>query len=124
MLINDLPKRARIEREIGRIAGELTRQLEQGDVAAREMILACRQILDLWVESGGASTDDEVIGVLGIESQCDHVMLRPGQRKPRFPEYDHGEDEEIDRLGDFFRDAFAREMRELAERFGASGGRM
>jgi hypothetical protein len=61
--------------------------------------------------------DDEVIGVLGIESQCDHVMLRSGQRKPRFtPEFDD-EDTEIEKLGSFFRVGFERDMRELAERF-------
>ena len=116
MFINDLPKRERAEREMGHIAAELTRRLERGEVTAREMISACRHILDLWVGSGGASVDDEVIGVLAIESQCDHVMLRPGQRKPRLPEYSD-EDAEIERLGSFFRNGFAREMRGLAERF-------
>jgi hypothetical protein len=116
MFINDVPNRERAEQEIGRAAAELTRRLERGEVTAREMILACRQILGLWIGSGGASIDDEVIGVLAIESQCDHVMLRPGHRKPRFPEYDD-EDAEIERLGAFFREQFATEMRELAQRY-------
>ena len=101
---------------MGRIATELTNQLERGEVTSREMILACRRILDLWIEGGGASIDDEVIGVLGIEAQCDHVMLRLGQRKPRFPKYDD-EEAETESLGAFFRDGFIREMRDLAERF-------
>jgi hypothetical protein len=114
---DDPPIRQEAERAIGRIAADMARRLERGDLTAGEMILACRRILDLWVqEIGGSSMDDEVIGVLGIESQCDHVMLRAGQRKPRFPEY-RDESFEIESLGRFFRDAFAREMRELAARF-------
>ncbi len=116
MSIADPAKRQQAEREIGRFAAELTRRLEAGEISAREMILACRNILDIWVEAGGASTDDEVIGVLGMESQCDHVMLRPGWRKPRFPAYDD-EEAEIESLGTFFRDYFAREMRDLATQF-------
>lgn len=118
MFINDLPRRERAEREIGDIATNLSRRLEREEVSAREMIMTCRQILDAWIDGGGASLDDEVIGVLGIESQCDHVMLRPGQRRPRHPAYDGDEDAEIQRLGIFFREGFRREMQELSERFG------
>jgi hypothetical protein len=117
MFINDLPKRQLAEAEIGTIASDQMRRLEAGEFTGREMITACRRILDLWVDTGGASTDDEVIGVLGIESQCDHVMLRPGQQQPRYsPDFDN-EDAEIDRLGEFFRDGFASDMRNLAERY-------
>ena len=119
VFINDLPARERAEHAIGAVARYLNRRVEQGEVTAREMISACRYILDLWVQGGGASSDDEVIGVLGIESQCDHVMLRPGQPKPRFPEYDD-EALEIEELGRFFQASFAREMRELADRFDGS----
>lgn len=120
MFINDLPKRERVEREIGALSADYLARLERNALGAREMILGCRQILDLWIEGGGASLDDEVIGLLGIESQCDHVMLRPGQRKPRFPQYDGNEDAEIDRLGIFFAASFEREMRELSGRFNST----
>jgi hypothetical protein len=119
MFINNLPAREHAERVIGDAASEFSDRLERDEVTAREMILACRRFLNLWIEGGGASIDDEVIGLLGIESQCDHVMLRPGQRKPRFPEYDGDEEAEIERLGEFFLPSFAREMRELVQRFGA-----
>ena len=115
-VINNLPLRESIERRIGRLAADAVLRFEQSDVSASDMILTCRRLLDLWVEGGGASTDDEVVGVLGIESQCDHVLLGPGQRRPRFPEY-HDEQAEIESRGVFFRDAFIREMRELAARF-------
>jgi hypothetical protein len=116
MFINDLPRRERAEQTIGEVAAALSQRLEKGEVSAREMIVACRQILDLWIDGGGSSLDDEVVGLLGIESQCDHVMLRPGQREPRNPEYDD-EDAEIEQLGSFFREGFTREMRDLTRRF-------
>ena len=114
---SDLIAKANAERDIGRIAADLAQRLDRGEVTAREMILACRQILGLWVGSGGDATDDDMIGIMGIESQCDHVMLPPGERKPRFPEYDD-EEAEIESLGAFFREAFTREVRALADRFG------
>lgn len=119
MFINNLPARERAEQSIGALAQYLNYRLERGEVTPREMISACRYILDLWVKGGGASSDDEVIGVLGIESQCDHVMLRPGQVKPRFPEY-ADEEAEIEELGRFFKESFALEIRELSERFDGS----
>lgn len=117
MVINDRPKRERVEREIGVLSADYVARIEADALNAREMIVGCRRILDLWIEGGGSSLDDEVIGVLGIESQCDHVMLQPGQRRPRFPEYDGNEDEEISRLWRFFAASFEREMRDLSERF-------
>lgn len=117
MFINDLPKRETVEREIGALSADYVARIEANALTARDMILGCRRILDLWIEGGGSSLDDEVIGVLGIESQCDHVLLRPGQRKPRFPDYDGNESAEIDRLGLFFAASFAREMQDLSARF-------
>lgn len=111
--------RQNVERAIGNAATDLTLQLARGEVSAREMILMCRHILDLWIESGGSSLDDEVIGVLGIESQCTHVMLQPGQPRPPIPAYDD-EEAEIESLGRFFRVYFTREMQELSERFGGN----
>ena len=118
MSTNEGAQRERAERQIGEIASDQLRRLEEGVFTGREMILACRHILDLWVDSGGGSLDDEMVGVLGIESQCDHVMSHPGQRRLRLSELDPDQREEIEELGTFFRDAFAREMRELARRFG------
>jgi hypothetical protein len=117
MFINDLPKPESVERELGAFSADYVARIEGNDLSAPEMILGCRCVLDLWIEGGGSSLDDEVIGVLGIESQCDHVMLRPGQRKPRHPDYDGAEDAEINRLGQFFMASFEREVRDLDERF-------
>lgn len=114
-------EREQVERDIGALAADFVARIEGQAVDAREMILGCRQILDLWIDGGGSSLDDEVIGLLGIESQCDHVMLRPGQRKPRSPQYDGDEQTEIAALGLFFMGSFAREMRELRDRFGDHG---
>lgn len=116
MFVNDIPTREQAETEIGEIAAEQSHYLTKGIFRARDMILACRRILWLWATSGRDPSDDEVIGVLGIESQCDHVMLREGERKPSFPEYDD-EDAEIERLGTVFKESFAQEMRELEQRF-------
>jgi len=117
MFINNIPKRKSVEREIGALSADYVARIEGNALSASEMILGCRRILDLWIDGSGSSLNDEVIGVLGIESQCDHVMLRPGQRKPRFPVYYGDEDAEINRLGLFFAASFEREMRDLSERF-------
>jgi hypothetical protein len=119
VFIDNLLARERAQRAIGKAASALCLKLEQDAVSGRDMILVCRQILDLWIEGGGASLDDEVIGILGIDSQCDHVMLPPDTRKPRFSAYDD-EEAEIESLGEFFLPSFTREMRELADRFNDS----
>ncbi len=52
----------------------LQQSLARDELQPTELILACRQILDLWIASGGESTDDAVIGFLSIESQSNHVL--------------------------------------------------
>jgi hypothetical protein len=38
-----------------------------------ELVSVCRNIVGAWVDAGGESTDDLVIGFLSIESQADDV---------------------------------------------------
>jgi len=77
------------------------------------MIRACRRVLDLWIDGGGASLDDEVIGLLGIESQSDHVLRESrwgrgsGHDGVRFAPGSEAERLEVEDIGRFFSESFA-----------------
>lgn len=75
------------------------------------MILGCREILHLWLKGGGATLDDAVIGITGIESQTDHVL---GGSYKRFERGSEAEAREVEELGRFFDESFKRVVAELA----------
>src|SRR3569832_1500116 len=77
--------------------------LQANRVDAAGMILACRKIMDVWIEAGRASPDEEVIGFFGIECQPSHILGGPGARAGR--DVDHvrvrpGSPEEADEIED------------------------
>jgi len=93
--------------------------LDATPVDATRMILTCRAILDTWIDSGGSSLDDEVIGFLGIESQTSHILGGPGVLSGR--DVDHvrfepgspEETAEIEDCGRWFLRDFERNVEEL-----------
>jgi hypothetical protein len=104
-----------------RCADALNGRIERGELTAADMILGCRRILDLWVEAGGASTDDPVIGFLAVESQTDHVLGgrsvqrgRDGDRL-RFAPASPQEAEEVEACGRCFLGGFTRDVRSLRD---------
>lgn len=116
------PEREAARAELCALVTDLNVRLESGAISGAEMIRACRRVLDLWIDGGGGSLDDEVIGLLGIESQSDHVLResrwgrgsgRDGDGA-RFEPGSEAERREVDEIGRFFGEGFAREIRELA----------
>ncbi len=84
-----------------------------------ELILGCRQVLALWIESGGSSLDDPVIGFMGIESQTDHILggrVNYGRDvdRMRFEPGSMAEYAEIEAIGCFFDTSFKRNVEKMA----------
>jgi len=101
-----------------RVAG-LSTEIENGDLSGIRMIMACRDILWLWVRMGGESTDDPVISFCGIESETDYLLNgsqaligRPVDRQ-LFELGSTAEAAEIERCYRFYRDTFVDAVREL-----------
>ena len=92
--------------ELRRIVLELKEASAQNRLTGAQMVLGCRQILDLWIDTGGSSLDDPVIGYLGIESQTSHVLGGPGVRAGRDGDrvrFEPGSKEEITEVEEIYR---------------------
>ncbi|MEA3029813.1 MAG: hypothetical protein QOG13_1138 [Sphingomonadales bacterium] len=100
--------------------------LKANPVDAAQMILTCRSILDAWIDSGGSSLDDEVIGFLGIESQTSHILGGSGVRfgrdvdHVRFEPGSPEEAAEIEDCGRWFLRSFEEQVDELWARLNNS----
>jgi len=97
-------------------------ELDANGIDAAQLILTCRRILDAWIDAGGSSLDDEVIGFLGIESQTGHILGgrdvrfgRDGDRA-RFAPGSAEEAAEIEDCGLFFLSSFAVTVNDLRAR--------
>lgn len=120
------PEREVARAELSALVAALNVRLATGPVIGEEMIRACRRILDMWIDGGGASLDDEVIAFLGIESQSDHVLRerrwgrgngRDGDGT-RFEPGSEAERREVEAIGRFFSESFADAIGELAAHLG------
>lgn len=103
---------------------ELQRSIASEQLQPADLILSCRKILDLWIASGGESTDDAVIRFLGIESQSDHVLggsqVKVGRDvdRVRFEPETEAETSEVGEIAIFFKENFETAVIELAEHLG------
>ncbi len=119
MSIN-LPQREKALPELKRVTARLQASIQEDTLTSSDLVLGCRQILDLWIESGGSSLDDPVIGFTGMESQTSHVLGGPGVRagrdgdRMRFEPGSEAEYAEVEEIGRFFDESFKRELNELA----------
>ena len=101
-------------------------ELDASGIDAAQMILTCRKILDVWVNAGGSSLDDDVIGFLGIESQTNHVLagrcVRSGRDgdHARFEPGSAEEAAEIEDCGRVFLGGFAASVNDIRARVNSS----
>ncbi|WP_337847376.1 hypothetical protein [Sphingomonas sp.] len=120
------PEREVARAELSALVAALNLRLATGAVAGDEMIRACRHVLDLWIDGGGASLDDEVIAFLGIESQSDHVLREGSWGRAngrdgdgtRFEPGSEAERQEVEEIGRFFSENFADAIGQLAAHLG------
>lgn len=108
-----------LHRELQQVLRDLAERISTNTIDAREMILGCRRILDIWIDMGGSSLDDEVVGFLAIESQTGHVLGGPLVEQGRHGEgvrFEPGsaaEAEEIEDCGRVFLQGFKRDVADL-----------
>lgn len=120
----DQTKRDAACAELRNLLTILQQKIAKDELLANEMIFECRRILNLWIESGGESTDDVAIAFLGIESQSDHVLggcrVEAGRDvdRIRFEPGSAAETKEVHEIGQFFKESFRRAIVELAEHMG------
>lgn len=110
--------------ELRDVISELQRSIASEQLQPADLILSYRKILDLWISSGGESTDDAVISFLGIESQSDHVLggsqVEVGRDVDRV-HFEPGTDAETIEVGEiaiFFKKSFGRAVIGLADHLG------
>lgn len=114
------PQREQALSDLRCVTAKLRASIFEDTLTSSDLILGCRRVLDLWIESGGSSLDDPVIGFTGIESQTSHVLGGPGVRggrdvdRMRFQPGSKAEEEEVEDMGRFFNDSFKRATEELA----------
>lgn len=112
--------------ELRQVVSNLRARVNQDQLDGSDLILGCRRVLDLWVNSGGSSLDDPVITFTGIESQSDHVLggsqVRVGRDVDhvRFEPDSAAEHEEVEEIGRFFHESFVNAVSSLASHL--SGG--
>lgn len=116
----DAAQRNQAEVELRQVVSNLQAKINQDRLDGPDLILGCRRVLNLWINSGGSSLDDPVIGFLGIESQSDHVL--EGSQVQFGRDVDHvrfepgsaAEREEVGEIGRFFRESFIMGVHDLA----------
>lgn len=117
----DAPQLEQITADLRAVTANLRASILEGRLTGSDLILGCRQVLDLWVKGGGSSLDDPVIGFTGIESQSDHVLggsqVHVGRDvdRVRFKPGSMAEEREVEELGRFFDESFKRIVEELAD---------
>jgi hypothetical protein len=113
------PQREYAVSDLRGVTAKLLASIAASTLTNSDLILGCRQVLDLWIESGGSSLDDPVIGFTGIESQTGHVLggsqVRSGRDidRMRFVPGSAAEHAEVEELGRFFDESFKRMVTEL-----------
>ena len=116
----DAAQREQAQVELRQVVSDLQSRVDHNDLDGADLILGCRRVLNLWVNSGGSSLDDSVIDFLGIESQSDHVLggsqVRVGRDvdRIRFEPGSAAERTEVEEIGRFFRESFVTSVRDLA----------
>ena len=106
--------------DLRRVIAKLRASICDNTLTSSDLILGCRQILDLWIEGGGSSPDDPVVGFTGIESQTCHVLGGPSVQagrdvdRMRFESGSNAENAEIEDIGRFFGESFKQAIDELA----------
>lgn len=60
--------------ELREIVAALKKRVSRDELQAPELIFACRNILNLWLESDSETMDDAVIGFVCIEGSSEHVL--------------------------------------------------
>jgi hypothetical protein len=106
--------------------GAILAEVDANSVDAPQMILTCRRILDTWMDAGGSSTDDDIIGFFAIEAQTSHVLGGPGVHSGRdgdhmrFEPGSAEEAAEIEDCGRVFLPGFGMAMDDLKSRLNAS----
>lgn len=114
------PQREKAITDLRRVVDKLQSSILADALTSAELILGCRRVLALWIESGGSSLDDPVIGFTGIESQTDHILsgsrVRAGRDvdRMRFELGSMAEYTETEEIGCFFDASFKRNVKELA----------
>lgn len=112
--------------ELRQVVSNLCARVNQDQFDGSDLVLGCRRVLNLWVNSGGSSLDDPVITFTGIESQSDHVLggsqVRVGRDVDhvRFKPGSAAEQEEVEAIGRFFRESFANAVNSLASHLDGS----
>ena len=110
---------ADLPRELQQVLHDLAERIPTDTIDARDMILGCRRILDIWIDMGGSSVDDEVVGFLAIESQTGHVLgggwVERGRAGDgvRFEPGSAAEAAEIEDCGRVFLQGFKRDLANL-----------
>ena len=116
----DTAQRGQAKAELRQVVSDLECRVDQNRLDGSTMIFGCRRVLNLWVDTGGSSLEDPVIGFLGIESQSGHVLggtqVQAGRDvdRVRFEPGSIAERVEVDEIGRFFGDSFIISVRDLA----------
>ncbi|MBB4100462.1 hypothetical protein [Sphingomonas kyeonggiensis] len=112
--------------ELRQVVSNLRAQVNEDKFDGSDLVLGCRRVLNLWVNSGGSSLDDPVITFTGIESQSDHVLggsqVRVGRDVDhvRFEPGSAAEQEEVEEIGRFFRESFVDAVNSLSSHLDGS----
>ncbi len=121
---NDAAQREQALIELRQVVSNLRTRASQDQLGGSDLILGCPRVLNLWVNSGGSSLDDQVITFTGIESQSDHVLggsqVRVGRDVDhvRFEPGSIAEHEEVEEIGRFFRESFVDAVSSLVSHLG------
>ncbi len=122
----DAPQLEQVAADLRVVTANLRRRIIEDRLTGADLILGCRQVLNLWVNGGGSSLDDPVIGFTGIESQSDHVLggsqVRVGRDidRVRFEPGSIAEEQEVEEIGRYFDESFKRSVEELADHLNGS----
>ena len=122
----DAPQLEQVAADLRAITADLHSSILEGRLTGSDLILGCRRVLNLWVNAGGSSLDDPVIGFTGIESQSDHVLggsqVSVGRDvdRLRFKPGSIAEQQEVEEIGRFFNASFKRIVEELVEHLNGS----
>jgi hypothetical protein len=125
MSINE-PQLEQVATDLRIVTANLRTSILEGRLTGSELILGCRQVVDLWIKGGGSSLDEPVIGFTGIESQSDHVLggcqvdVGRDVDRVRFKPGSIAEEREVEEIGQFFDASFKRIVEELADHLDGS----
>lgn len=122
----DAPQLEQVAADLRAVTADLHASILDGRLTGSDLILGCRRVLTLWVNGGGSSLDDPVIGFTGIESHSDHVLGGSQVSVGRDVDHVHfkpgstAEQQEVDEIGRFFDASFRRIVEELVDHLNGS----